>query len=146
MAFDHVWHKSLLAKLPMSGLLPTLINWIASFQSGRSIAIRVNSFLSRPHSINSGVPQGSVISAVLFILSINNPLSSPSSSIFLFADDTYSSLSILSNQQHLAYSDVSLYHNTSVSLLTNDLINIERRGKDNLVKFNQGKTTQVVIS
>ena len=51
-AFDRVWHKSLLAKLPMFGLHPTLITWIASFLSGRSIVIRVDGFLSRPHSIN----------------------------------------------------------------------------------------------
>ena len=69
-AFDRVWHKGLLAKLPMFGLHTTLITWIASFLSGRSIAIRVDGYLSKPHSISSGVPQGSVISPVLFILSL----------------------------------------------------------------------------
>ena len=88
-AFDYIWHQSLLAKLPMFGLHPNLITWIASFLSGRSIAIRIDGFLSRPLSINSGVPQGSVISPVLFIVFINYPLSSISSSIFSFADDTY---------------------------------------------------------
>ena len=88
-AFDHVWHKDLLAKLPMFGLHNNLIKWIASFLSDRSIAIRVNGFLSEPHSISCGVPQGSVISPVLFILFINDLLSSTSSSIYSFADDTY---------------------------------------------------------
>ena len=92
-AFDRVWHKSLLAKLPMFGLHHTLIKWISSFLSDRSIAIRVDGYLSNPHSINSGVPQGSVISPVLFILFINDLLSSTSSSIFSFADDTYLSSS-----------------------------------------------------
>ena len=55
-AFDRVWHKGLPAKLSMFGLHPTLITWIASFYSGRSLAIRVDSFLSKPHFINSGVP------------------------------------------------------------------------------------------
>jgi len=63
-AFDRVWHKGLLAKLPIFGLQPTLITWITNCLSGRSIAIRTDGFLSRPHSINSGVPQGSVISPV----------------------------------------------------------------------------------
>ena len=54
-AFDRVWHKALLTKLPIFGLHPTLITWIASFLSGRSNAIRVDFFLSRPHSINFGV-------------------------------------------------------------------------------------------
>ena len=70
-AFDRVWHKGLLAKLPMFGLHHTLIKWIGSFPSDRSIAVRVDGFLSNLHSINAGVPQGSVTSPVLFILFIN---------------------------------------------------------------------------
>ena len=145
-AFDRVWHKGLLAKLPMFGLHHTLITWISSFLSDRSIAIRVDGYLSKPHSINSGVPQGSVISPVLFILFINDLLSSTSSNIFSFADDTYLSSSYSSSLQHFAYSNISPYRNTSASLLTNDLTNVEKWGDDNLVKFNQEKTTQVVIS
>ena len=100
----------------------------------------------RPHSINSGVPQGSVISPVRFILFINDLLSSTSSSIFSFADETYLCSYFLSHPQHLAYSDVSPHRNTSASLFTNDLTNVERWANDNRVKFNQEKTTQVVIS
>ena len=99
-AFDRVWHKGLLAKLPMFSLHPTLITWIASFLSGRPIVIRVDGFLSRTHSISSGVPQGSVIFPVLFILFINDQLSCTSSSIFFFADDTLLTLSFSSNPQH----------------------------------------------
>ena len=145
-AFDRVWHKGLLAKLPMFGLHHTLITWISSFLSDKSIAIRVDGYLSKPHSINSGVPQGSVISPVLFILFINDLLSSTSSSIFSFADDTYLSSSFPSSLLHFAYSNISSYRNTSVSLLTNDLTNVEKWGNDNRVKFNQEKTTQVVMS
>ena len=145
-AFDRVWHRGLLAKLPMFGLHPTFITWIASFLSGRSIVIRVDGFLSMPHSINSGVPQGSVIFPVLFIRFINDLLSSTCSSIFSFADDTYLNSSFLSNSQHLASPNISPHCKTSASLLTNDLTNLERWGKNNHVKFNQGKTTQVVIT
>ena len=130
----------------MSDLHNNLIKWIASFLSNRSIAIRVDCFLSEPHSINSGVPQGSVISPVLFILFISDLLSSTSSSIYSFADDTYLSSSFSSNSPNLSHSNVSSYRNTSASLLTNDLSTIEMWGNDNHVKFNHGKTTQVVIS
>ena len=145
-AFDRVWHKGLLAKIPMFGLHNKLIKWVASFLSNRSIALRVDGFLSEPHSINSGVPQGSVISPVLFILFINDLLSSTSSSIYSFADDTYLSSSFSSNPPNLSYSNVSSYRNTSASRLTNDLSTIEMWGNDSRVRFNHGKTTQVVIS
>ena len=145
-AFDSVWHKGLLAKLPMFGLHHTLFTWISSFLSDRSIAIMVDGYLSKPHFINSGVPQGSVISPVQFILFINDLLSSTSSSILSFPDDSYLSSSFSSTPQHLTYSNISPYRNTSASLLTNDLTNVEKWGNDNLVKFTQDKITQVVIS
>ena len=46
----------------------------------------------------------------------------------------------------LAYYNISPYRNTSASLLTNELTNVEKWDNDNLVKFNEEKTTQVVIS
>ena len=125
-AFDRVRHKGLLAKLPMFGLHHNLITWISSILSDRSIEIRVDGYLSKPHSINSGVPQGSVISPVLFILFINGLLSSTPSSIFSIADDTYLSSFFPSSLQYLAYSNISPYCNTSASLLTNDLTNVEK--------------------
>ena len=125
---DCVWHKGLLAKLPMLGLHPTFIIWITSFLSDGSIAIRVDGFLSKPHSINSGVPQGSGISPVLFILFINDLLSLTFYSIFSFADDIYLSSSFSSNQQHLAYSNISPLRSTSASFFTNDLTIVERWG------------------
>ena len=127
-AFDRVWHKGLLTKLPIFGLHRTLITWISSFLSDRSIAIRIDGYLSKPHSINSGVLQGSGISPVLFILFINDLLSTTSSSIFSFADDTYLSSSFSSSPQHFAYSNISPYRNTSASFLTNDLTTIEKWG------------------
>ena len=54
--FDRVWHKSLLAKLPMFDLHHALIKWIGSFLFDRAIAVRVDIFLSNPHSVNTGYP------------------------------------------------------------------------------------------
>ena len=124
--FDHALHKSLLVKLQMFGLQYSFIKCISSCFSDRSIAIRVYGYFSNPHFINSIVPQGSVISPVLFIFFINDLLSSTSSSIFSFADDTQLSSSSSYNPQHLAYSIMPPYRNTSTSLLTNDLINVEK--------------------
>ena len=145
-AFDRVWHKGLLAKLPMFSLYHALINWIGSFLSDRSIAIRVDGFLSNLHSINAGVPQGSVISPVLFILFINDLLTSTSSSIHSFADDTLITSSFSFNPNDHASTDIQLHRSISASFLSNDLTVIEKWGKDNLVSFNQSKTKQAVIS
>ena len=65
---------------------------------------------SQPHSISSDVPQGSVISPFLFILFINDLLSSTSYSIFSFADDTYLCSFFSSNPQRLAYSSILPHH------------------------------------
>ena len=120
-AFDRVWHKGLLAKLPMFGLIQNIINWIGSFLSDRSTAVRVDGFFSNLHSVNSGVPQGSIISPVLFILFINDLLTSTSSSIHSFADGTFLSSSFSFNPNDHASTDIPLHRSISASLLSNDL-------------------------
>ncbi len=59
-AFNRAWHKGLLSKLPSFGFHPYLCILISSFLSNRSIAAVVGSHCS-PKTINSGVPQGSVL-------------------------------------------------------------------------------------
>ena len=130
----------------MFGLLHTLITCIAIFLSYRSIAVKIGGFVSKPHSISSIVPQGSVISPVLFMLFINDLFSSTSSSIFSFAVSTYLSSSFSSNPPHLACSNISPHYSFSTSLLTNDWTNVEKWDSGNLVKFNEEMTTQSVIS
>ncbi len=68
-AFDRVWHKSLLSKLPSYGFYYTsLCTFISSFLSDRSISAVVNGHCSFPKPINSRVPQGSVLSPTLLLL------------------------------------------------------------------------------
>ncbi len=71
-AFDRVWHKSLLFKLPSFGFYPFLCTFISSFLSGRSISAIADGHCSTPKPIKSGVPQGSVPSPTLFLLFIND--------------------------------------------------------------------------
>ena len=93
------------------------------------IAIRVDGFLSNPPSINVGVPQGSVIPAVLFILVINDLFYSTCSSIYSSTDDTYLRSSFSSDLRHLAYPNIALFRGISASLLSNDLTNIMKWGQ-----------------
>ena len=92
---------------------------------------------SNLHYINAGVPQGSVISPVLFILFLNDLLSSISSNIHSFADDTFLSSSFSFNPYNHASSNIQLYKNISASLLSNDLASIEKWDQDNLISFIQ---------
>ena len=83
---------------------------------------------------------------VLFILFINDLLTSTSSIIHSFADDTFLSSSFSFNPNYHASTDIQLHRNISASLLSNDLTVIEKWGKDNLVSFSQSKMKQAVIS
>ena len=87
-AFDRVWHKALIFRLPSYGFYPSLCNFISNFLSDRSIAVVVDGHCSSPKSINSGVPQGSVLSPTLFLLFINDLLNQTSCFIHSYADDT----------------------------------------------------------
>ena len=130
----------------MSALRQTLVKWMGSFQSDKSITVRVDGFLSNIHTIHAGVPQGSVICPVLFILFITDLPTSTPSCIHAFADDTFLSSSFSFNPNDHASTNIQLHRNISASLLSNDLTVIEKRGKDNLISFNQSKTKQAVIS
>ncbi len=86
-AFDRVWHKSLLSKLPSFGFYPSLCFIISIFLTGRFISAVVDGHCSSPKAVNSGVPQGSVVSPTLF-LSFINELSITNCPIQSYADDS----------------------------------------------------------
>ncbi|CAH2094021.1 unnamed protein product [Euphydryas editha] len=84
-AFDKVWHDGLIAKFPAYDIPTSLCTWISDFLRERSIRVVVDGCSSDLLTINAGVPHGSVLSATLFLLHINDLLKP---GIFRYADDS----------------------------------------------------------
>ena len=88
-AFDKVDHGIVLKKLSLLGIRGQLLEWIKSFLSSRSQMVLVNGVLSEPAPVTSGVPQGSVIGPLLFLILIGDIDQNVAQSFLSsFADDT----------------------------------------------------------
>ena len=87
-AFDTVPHQRLKCKLKPYGIDGELLSWIEGFLSGREQRVRVNGELSEPKAVISGIPQGSVLGPLHFVVYINDLPDVVCSNVLLFADDT----------------------------------------------------------
>ena len=87
-AFDRVWHKALLAKLPAYDFTPSFCKLISSFLSHHFISVVVDGATSASFPVSSGVPQGSVLSPTLFLLFLNDLLHAIASDVHSFANDS----------------------------------------------------------
>ena len=126
-AFDTVDNSILLDKLEYYGIRGTALNWFKSYLTDRAQKVSINGQLSNSNKIKSGVPQGSVLGPLLFLLYINDmPSVSKLLKFHLFADDT----SIFFSDQNLRNLENTVNHElTKVSdwLTANKLtLNVEK--------------------
>ena len=102
-AFDKVPHHRLLFKVEQYGIRGNILGWIKDFLSNRTQEIIINENRSKPANVTSGIPQGSVLGPILFVLYINDlpEVVDKDTFIFLFADDTKAFRQIKTQQDNV---------------------------------------------
>jgi len=132
-AFDKIWHAGLVHKLKAVGFTGPLNVWLADYLNNRQQRVVLQGASSDWTNINAGVPQGSVLGPLLFLIYINDMSVGLESNLSLFADD------------NLLYM-TSDSHDLNATILNRDIVKIQRWAKQWLVTFNPDKTHSMFIS
>ncbi|MES9994334.1 MAG: reverse transcriptase family protein [Candidatus Thiodiazotropha sp.] len=132
-AFDRVWHSGLLHKLQAAGVTGEVLAWFKNYLCDRKQRVILPGTVSDWKFIRAGVPQGSILGPLLFLLYINDIVNDIGSNIRLFADDT--SLFIIVDDPL-----------TAAGSLNTDLNRISQWAATWLVSFNPAKTESLLIS
>ena len=133
-AFDTIDHSILLNKLYIYGIRGIAFNWFKSYLTNRKQFVRFNDTDSTLSNINTGVPQGSILGPLLFILYINDMYKSSNMLNFiLFADDT---------TIYLHNNDVNL----AIQSMSSELNNVSEWLSANKLSLNIDKTKLLVFT
>ena len=133
-AFDKVWHLGLLFKLKKWGISGKLLEWIQDYLKDRMQRVVINGQKSEWTGIKAGVPQGSVLGPLLFLVFINDIVHVVNNcEIRIFADDTCLHI-VVDNKDDAA------------RLFNEDLQAIETWANRWLVDFSAPKTESMTIS
>ena len=132
-AFDRVWHEGLLYKLECSGISGKLLTLLCSFLTNQQQRVVLNGKNSSWLTVKSGVPQGSVLVPLFFLVYINNLVDGVRSDIKLFADDT-SILSVVKDKDE------------ATEILNQDLERLRLWAWQLKVQFNCDKTEEMIFS
>ena len=133
--FGSAWHNRLRYKIFQLDLPTKMTCWLSDFLVSRVIQVNVNSFLSNQINPKSEVPQGSVLSPLLFLIYVND-LSTPhhrQNSLSQFADDT-------------AQCAFSLNVRFAAKFLQQDLLNLAMWCAKKRTKLNPEKTKVIIFS
>uniref|UniRef100_A0A8C5EG57 Reverse transcriptase domain-containing protein n=1 Tax=Gouania willdenowi TaxID=441366 RepID=A0A8C5EG57_GOUWI len=130
-AFNTIIPQQLIHKLDNLGLSTPMCNWLLDFLTGRPQAVRVSSNTSSTIMMNTGAPQGCVLSPLLFTLLTHDCAPSSSSNLFVkFADDT---------------TVVGLINNNDESIYRSEVSRLASWCKDNNLHLNVEKTKEIVV-
>ena len=132
-AFDKVWHNGLIAKLSQIGIDGTLATFFKSYLSNRKQCVVLEGEKSTLLDIEAGVPQGSRLGPLLFIIYINDIIIDIESEILLFADDT----TLLASGNDPAETSAQI---------NRDLSKISEWSKKWKVTFNAKKSKEIIFS
>ena len=122
-AFDSVPHQPLLDKLYRCALDPHIISWVRSYLRDRQQHVRVSGYASSNTQVLSGVPQGSVLGLLLFLIYIDDVFLthlSTDSALTLFADNMllYKPIKCCEDYHHLQEDIDSIYNRTVLNNFT----------------------------
>ena len=87
-AIDRVWHKGLLFKLKRIGIDGALLRWFESYLSHRTQRVVLHGCSSDWRNIGAGVPQGSVLGPIMFLIYINDMKDDLQSSLIVYSQTT----------------------------------------------------------
>ena len=143
-AFDKVWHRGLIHKLNKCGINGNLLSWFEDYLKDRKQRVLINGQSSSWRNLNAGVPQGSVLGPLLFLIFIND-ISHVINycNIRLFADDTCLFIDI---DNASTPDQKALNRNQAAKSLEDDLSSIQQWSSKWLVTFSPPKTKSLVIS
>lgn len=131
-AFDTVNHSILINKLKALGFDKPTVSWMRSYLEGREQVVEVSGTLSSPLPVSCGVPQGSILGPLLFLIYVNDMVSACECNLFLFADD---SALLVSGR------DIVQVENT----LSSELSRICAWLSDNKLSIHLGKTESILF-
>ena len=87
-AFDTIDHKILLNKMKFLGFSQKVIDWFKCYLSNRTFQVKINETISSSGNVTCGVPLGSILGPLLFLIYVNDMALSVESKLLLYADDS----------------------------------------------------------
>ena len=133
-AFDAISHGTLIRKMKIYGIRGIVANWFESYLSNRRQCVKIDNSKSALRDISTGVPQGSILGPILFLIQMNDlPNFSNSVECNMFADDTTITL------QENNYENLISKANASLQLFYNWTLN-------NRLSLNANKTSALLCT